>query len=88
MSCNCKNKANAISKKYGDGEVEKPRTIFSKIIDFILQFAFGILCGAIIIVMIVPMLLYVIICIMFGKQASFRIKDLEKIVNLRQENKE
>ena len=87
MSCNCKNKVKAINEKYGDGSVEKPKTIFSKIIDFIFQFAFGILCAVIIIVMIVPMLLYVIICIMLGKQASFKIKNLNKFLKLEQQNK-
>ena len=82
MGCNCKNKANAIDKKYGDGNNEQPTTLFSKIIDFILQFLFGILCAVIIIVMIVPMLIYVILCVMFGKEASFRIRDFSKIMNL------
>ena len=82
MGCNCKNKANAIAEKYGDGsqEVEK-RNPFMKIMEFVMQIAFGIFCGAIIIVMIVPMLIYVIFCIMFGKDASFRIKDFTKYLN-------
>lgn len=82
MACNCKNKANAINEKYGDGDngsIKKNPLI--KITEFILQIAFGILCGAIIIVMIVPMLIYVILCIMFGKQANFRIKDINKLLN-------
>lgn len=80
MGCNCKNKVNAIDKKYGDGNNTKQETILKKIINFILQLGFGILCGIIIIVMIVPMLIYVIFCIMFGKQASFKIKDFNKIL--------
>ena len=81
MGCNCKNKANAIDKKYGDGNNEQPATLFSKIIDFILQFLFGILCAVIIIVMIVPMLIYIIFCIMFGREAKFKLKNLNKYLN-------
>ena len=82
MGCNCKNKANAIAEKYGDGSQEVgKRNPFMKIMEFVMQIAFGIFCGAIIIVMIVPMLIYVIFCIMFGKDASFRIKDFTKYLN-------
>ncbi len=82
MGCNCKKKVDAINKKYGDGgnDVEKTNFLF-KFLEFISQIALGILCGAIIIVMIVPMLIYVILCMMFGKQATFRIKDFNKYLN-------
>lgn len=82
MGCNCKNKVDAINKNYGNGGEDNDRTnIFAKILQFIAQIAFGILCGAIIIVMIVPMLIYIILCMMFGKQVNFRIKDYSKILN-------
>lgn len=82
MGCNCKNKVDAINKKYGDGGDNKQKTNpLMKILEFIMQIAFGILCGAIIIVMIVPMLIYIIFCLMFGKQANFRIKDVNKFLN-------
>ena len=79
MGCNCKNKFEKINEKYGDGEkTVKKDNIFIKIIEFILQMLFGIFCGAIIIVMIVPMLIYIIISMMFGKQVVFRIKNPNK----------
>jgi hypothetical protein len=75
MGCNCKKTVDKINEKYGDGgkDINKINP-FLKILHFIMQILFGILCGAIIIVMIVPMLVYVIFCLMFGKQATFRIK--------------
>jgi len=82
MGCNCKNKVDAINKMYGDGDnMDKKTNPFIKILEFIARIIFGILCGAIIIVMAVPMLIYVILCIMFGRQANFRIKDVSKYLN-------
>ena len=80
MACNCKKKVDLINEKYGDGgkDITWKNNPITKIIQFIAQFAFGIICGAIIIVMIVPMIIYVILCIMFGKEAKFRIRDLNK----------
>ena len=82
MACNCKKTVDNINAKYGDGKkVDKKTNPFMKILQFIMQIAFGILCGAIIIVMIVPMLVYIIICIMFGKQPSFKIKNISNYVD-------
>ena len=84
MGCGCgKKKLDEIDKKYGDGGVEttSKTNLFVRIIEFILQMLFGILCAVIIIVMMIPMLAYVIICMIFGKQPSFRIKNLSKYLN-------
>lgn len=71
MSCNCKKKAEIIDAKYGDGNLywftQKLNPIL-RIIQFFAQMIFGIFFGVIIIVMAVPMLLYVILCIMFGRE--------------------
>lgn len=79
MGCNCKNKVDAINEKYGDGGKDNGRTnpLF-KIIEFIMRIGVGILCGLIIIIMLVPMLIYIIFCLMFGKEATFRIRDFSK----------
>ena len=79
MSCNCKKTVDKINEKYGDG-IDKPKRTnpISKIIQFFAQMIIGLICGAIIIVMIVPMLIYVIICIMFGRQPKIRIKNPNK----------
>lgn len=82
MGCSCKNKVEAINKNLGEGGDDKK--IFNpllKIIEFVSRIAFGILCGVIIIVMIIPMLIYVILCIMFGRDANFKIKDITKFLN-------
>ena len=63
---------------YNDKQKTNP---LMKILEFIMQIAFGILCGAIIIVMIVPMLIYIIFCIMFGREAKFKLKNLNKYLN-------
>ena len=83
MGGNCKNKVDAINQKYGDGGKSENTKVnpLLKILEIIMQIGFGIICGAIIIVMIVPMLIYIIFCIMFGKQANFRIKDVNKFLN-------
>ena len=83
MACNCKKKVDLINEKYGDGGNDNSwiNNPIVKIIQFIAQIAFGILCGVIIIVMIVPMLIYVIFCLMFGREAKFRLKDLNKYLN-------
>lgn len=83
MGCNCgKNKLNAINEKYGDGSINETKSNpFIKMLEIIAQLGFGILCGAIIIVMIVPILIYVILCIMFGKQATFKLKKINKFLN-------
>lgn len=79
MACNCKKQLDHINEKYGDGGKDSDKVNpFMKVIEFIAQIVFGIFCGAIIIVMIIPMLIYIIFCIMFGRQASFRIKHLNK----------
>ena len=83
MGCNCgKNKIREINQKYGDGnDGDKKVSPLAKILDFMMQIVFGILCGAIIIVMVIPMLIYIVFCLMFGKDASFRIRNLDKYWN-------
>ncbi len=85
MGCNCgKNKINKIAEKYGDEgtitekEVNPLLKIPQNILRFVLQFAFGLLCGAIIIVMLIPMLIYIILCMMFGKQPTIKLKNINK----------
>lgn len=83
MSCNCKNKVNAINEKYGDGGISDrmEKNPLFRLIAFISKIFFGILCGVIIIGMAIPMLLYVTLCLMFGKEAHFRIRDYSKFLN-------
>ena len=87
MGCGCKSEISKFEKYTGyhskgeSGNNKEKLGIFSKIMKFFLQLFFGIFCGAVIIVMIVPMLLYIIICLMTGRQAHFTIKNLLKKKN-------
>ena len=55
--------------------------IFKKILIIFGRFLFGILCSLIIIVMAVPALMYVIFCMLTGRQARFRVRNLDKYLN-------
>ena len=83
MGCNCKNKVNAINSKYGDGAegTSSDTGLLMRIMVFLSRICLGIICFAIIIVMFIPMLLYVVACIMFGKEANFKIRDYRSILN-------
>lgn len=83
MGCNCKKKVEMIDRKYGDdGGYDGPEhNIFQKIMYGFLQFFFGIFFAAILIVMVIPMLIYLIFCIVTGKEPSFRIIDFRKKFN-------
>lgn len=83
MPCNCKKRLEKIEEKYGDNPIvtNKSLNIWLKILKFILQIPFGILVGGIVIVILIPMLAYIIFCMMFGLEAKFRIIDWNKRLN-------
>lgn len=82
MACNCKKKFDLIDEKYGDGNNDEgKKSILTKIAEFMLQLLFGAFCGVAIVVLIVPMIIYLIFCIMFGRDAKFKIKNLNKYMN-------
>lgn len=80
MGCKCKERFNKIDEKYGSVPLQKKPTMLVKAMEFIVQFAFGILCGGIIIVMAVPMLLWLIFNTMLGRETSFRVKNLNRFL--------
>lgn len=79
MGCNCKKN---INKKYIEGELDFEEAYkisgFSKVVNAIFQFFFGLLISAILIVGIIPMLLYVIFSVCTGTNMSFKIPNLTK----------
>lgn len=80
MGCNCKKKYD-VMKKYsdeGNTDDENKLSTSQKLAKIPMQIMFGILCGAVIIVALVPMLIYVIGCLMLGKQPEFKIKRFKK----------
>lgn len=86
--CACKRKFKRFAKKYGDNgeECEYKPSVLLKIIKFILQIPFGLLIGGIIIVVIVPILLYIIFCFMFGIDVKFNLSSITDYMN--KKNKE
>lgn len=79
MGCNCKKQYDKMKRYADDGtEVVQSISLLSKLSNFVLQFLFGILIVALFIVMVIPLLLYVIVCVLFGLSPSIRILDLRK----------
>ena len=82
MACNCKNKYKKMEKYADSGgsqvNNEKKLNPFMKIMQILLQLCFGIFCGIVIIIMIVPMLIYIIGCLITGKEAHFKIRNIFK----------
>lgn len=81
MACNCKNTYKKL-EQYSEGEVSKKENKklnpFMKILQILTQVCFGIFCGVVIIIMIVPMLVYIIGCLITGRQATFKIRNFLK----------
>lgn len=85
MGCNCgkKNLSN-ISKYTDDGrDFNENKGLLSKVIEFTLQIMFGILMAAIFIIMAIPMIVYVVFCLIFNLTPSVRLKDFRKLFNNR-----
>lgn len=85
MACSCKNKFKQM-EKYSDEGVSQHNSKeklnpFKKILQILMQLCFGIFCSVVIIIMIVPMLLYIIICLITGKEAHFELKNYLKKKN-------
>ena len=75
MGCKCKEKIDYI-KALGDDAEERSESklgFFGNIFKFLFRLVFGIICGAIIIIVAVPALIYVIICLLFGLNPKFNI---------------
>lgn len=74
MGCNCKEKFNRY-KSLSEDPVEDDGKLgfFGRLFKFLFQMVFGIICGAIIIIVAVPALIYVIICLLFGLNPKFNI---------------
>ena len=80
MGCACKNDLKKF-EKYADGKIvlEDNSTWHSKVFQAILQFGFGIVAGAVVIITVVPLLVYVIGCLLIGKQPFVKLINIKKI---------
>lgn len=75
MGCNCKKKYDVL-KKYSDEPFENSgeHGIFYKIMLSLAQLCFGILLAPLIIVVTIPFILWIIVCIMIGKEPVIKLK--------------
>lgn len=78
MGCNCKTQDNfnGLVKRYGDGvsiDDTKNRKILWKIINFLLKMVAAVLSSVLFIVMAIPTIIYVMICILFGRNPVIRM---------------
>ena len=85
MGCNCKKTYDKV-KKYADNreqleqeENEINQNIVNKVARFITQIFFGIISSCLFIIISIPLTLYIIGCILLGKQPYIRIKVPKKI---------
>lgn len=85
MGCNCGKKNLSNISKYTDNgdDFNENKGILSKITEFMLQLLFGILIAAIFIVMAIPMIVYVVFCLIFNLTPSVRLRDFRKLFNNR-----
>jgi hypothetical protein len=83
MGCNCgKKNLNRISKYTDDGQdFNEDGGIIVKAVQGMVQIMFGILMAIIFIVMAVPMIAYVIFCLVFNLTPSVRLRDFRKLFN-------
>ena len=76
MACNCKAKevADAAIEMSGENvENESGTNIFSNIVSFFARFAMGILVAAVFLVLAIPVIIYVAVCIIIGRQPMINI---------------
>lgn len=80
MGCNCKKTYDKMVK-YSDGYTDEKTGVSStllKVTNKIAQFFFGILVGGIVIVMIVPIVVFLIGCLIVGKEPNFNFTKKKK----------
>lgn len=85
MGCNCKKTYDRV-KKYADNkeqleqeENELNKNIINKIARFFTQIFIGIISSCLFIIVVIPITLYIIGCILIGKEPYVRIKDPRKL---------
>lgn len=80
MGCSCKNDLKKFEKYTDDKiELEMNDVWYNKILQSIFQFCFGIIAGSIIIILLIPLLVYVIGCLLIGKQPYVRLFNINKL---------
>lgn len=82
MGCNCKsNRILENAEKYSeDGKGYINLSVLQKVFNTIIQIVFGITVGVVFMVMVIPFFIYVTFCVMFGKQATFKVDTFKKLL--------
>ena len=85
MGCNCKKTYDKV-KKYADNreqleqeENEINQNIVNKVARFIMQIFAGIIASCLFIIVVIPITIYIIGCILLGKQPNIIIKNPKNI---------
>lgn len=81
MGCNCKKTYDKM-EKYSDGYNpeynDDSESLMYKILKIFSQILFGIFAGSIVIIIIIPMIAYLIVCLIIGKEPSFNLSKISK----------
>lgn len=85
MGCNCKKRYDKI-KKFADNkeqleqeENEINQNIVNKVARFVMQIFAGIIASCLFIIVVIPITIYIIGCILLGKQPNIIIKNPKNI---------
>ena len=80
MACNCKAKevADAAIEMSGESGEKYGTNIFSSIVSFFARILIALLVGVILSIAVVPFIVYIIVCIILGRQPSFNIGKMVK----------
>ena len=85
MGCNCKKRYNQLKgisdnkEELEQEENELNQGIINSVAGWVSQFIFGIITICVFIVVIVPLTIYIIVCIILGKEPSDRIRNPKNI---------
>ena len=80
MACNCKAKevVDAALEMSGENAIKAPKNIFAKIASFIMRLALSILVSVVFIILAIPLILYVAVCIILGRQPTVNVGKFQK----------
>lgn len=80
MGCACKKELKRFEKYTNDAvENEVKINLLDKLLQMLMQFCFGIVAGAVIIITVLPLLIYVIGCLLIGKQPYIKLFNIKKL---------
>lgn len=94
MGCNCK-KTRDKFKQYADNKEDLDRedsgidqNIVEKVGKHIEQFLIGIITACLFIIIVIPLIIYFIICVLIGKDPTFIIRSPKRLLNRKHARKQ